>query len=91
MSFEEDFPSLKGKISWQNKSFMTLAGEKMQETKTTYYIEEDIEEFCVDKQKVREAIEVLQELNELEKDALEVGLTEQLDGAIKRLKHRWEL
>jgi len=90
MSFQKDFPTLFSKAIYihpvSNGKSVVDVHKVISDTVGKTYVEiSDVQKHCLDKQKV------LQELNELEKDALGTGLTEQLEGAIKRLKHRWGL
>ena len=61
MTFEEDFPSLKGKqVSTHDcvNTIVMLKEELMNNNEKGYeYFEKDIQEHCLDKQRVREAIE----------------------------------
>jgi hypothetical protein len=54
MSFEEQFPSLKDKGV---DSFEEENTDNVVETEEFWYPQDEILEFCLDKQKVREAIE----------------------------------
>jgi len=53
MKFEEEFPSLKGRVEYWIKEHSNGSGYEIKSL-----IEQDIQKHCIDKQRAREALEI---------------------------------